>query len=134
MALYEERDLEQLGDHYLRHVAALTEEKLHDKSDIAAELAWRDQLIDTLQNSTDASAGAALRLFGLLAAKGVLRRMSVESDNVTVWYNDRGTLVPCSWTINSEAPLDQALTQCINLALRLATGPRVLNEAVDDDR
>lgn len=54
MALYANRDAEALGELYARHVAAMTAEKLHDKGDIAAELAWRDMEIDRLQNLLDA--------------------------------------------------------------------------------
>lgn len=37
------------GNYYCRHVSALTEESLHAKSEIAAELGWRDLQIDTLR-------------------------------------------------------------------------------------
>lgn len=47
--LYAERDARKLGAHYLRHVMAMTVESLHSKADIAAELAYRDQLIDDLR-------------------------------------------------------------------------------------
>ena len=43
------RDLPTLEPHYSRHVSALTTEGLHSKSDIAAELAWRDAEIARLQ-------------------------------------------------------------------------------------
>lgn len=39
---YTERDIEEQGDFYMKHVSAMTGEKLHSKSDIAAELAHRD--------------------------------------------------------------------------------------------
>lgn len=39
---YAERDIEAIGDLYAAHVEAMTREGLHEKSDIAAELAWRD--------------------------------------------------------------------------------------------
>jgi hypothetical protein len=48
---YAERDamaLEKAGGYYSRHVSAMTAEGLHSKSDIAAELAYRDMLIDAL--------------------------------------------------------------------------------------
>lgn len=46
--LYAERDiiaLDESGDFYCKHVSAMTGEKLHSKSDIAAELGYRDKLI-----------------------------------------------------------------------------------------
>lgn len=50
--LYAERDameLDKAGDYYCRHVVAMTHEGLHSKSDIAAELGYRDMLIDQLE-------------------------------------------------------------------------------------
>ncbi len=43
--LYAERDIMQLdkdGDYYFDHAMAMTVERLHSKSDIAAELGYRD--------------------------------------------------------------------------------------------
>ena len=45
---YAERDIieiDRAGGHYVRHVSAMTREDLHDKSAIAAELAYRDMRI-----------------------------------------------------------------------------------------
>lgn len=52
--LYAKRDimaLDRQGNYYCRHASAMTGEKLHDKSDIAAELAWRDAKIDQLSEA-----------------------------------------------------------------------------------
>ena len=43
MAEYAQRDIEELGVYYDGHVFAMTEEGLHEKSDLAAELAYRDK-------------------------------------------------------------------------------------------
>lgn len=40
--------LDEAGDYYCKHVDAMTTEQLHAKSDIAAELAYRDYVIDQL--------------------------------------------------------------------------------------
>lgn len=53
--LYAERDTESLGYFYVDHVMAMTREKLHAKSAIAAELAHRDKMIKTLENALDDS-------------------------------------------------------------------------------
>jgi|2_EtaG_2_1085320.scaffolds.fasta_scaffold373771_2 hypothetical protein len=48
---YVERDimaLDEKGNYYSRHVQSMTSEGLHCKSDIAAELGWRDYKIDRL--------------------------------------------------------------------------------------
>jgi hypothetical protein len=42
--LYASRNLLELEPHYSRHIAAMTEEGLREKAQIAAELAWRDLL------------------------------------------------------------------------------------------
>lgn len=49
---YEDRDIKMLdkkGGYYIRHVEAMTAEKLHSKSAIAAELGWRDARIAELE-------------------------------------------------------------------------------------
>lgn len=53
---YAERDaiaLEKAGGYYSRHVSAMTTEGLHSKSDIAAELAWRDMRIAELERKIE---------------------------------------------------------------------------------
>lgn len=45
---YGDRDVVALGEHYSSHVEAMTREGLHEKSDIAAELAFRDAVIQRL--------------------------------------------------------------------------------------
>lgn len=47
---YQARDVEALGDYYIKHVEAMTAERLHSKADIAAELAHRDKEISRLRN------------------------------------------------------------------------------------
>lgn len=62
--LYGNRDIMALDEEfgfYSRHVSALTAEDLYSKSDIAAELAYRDSLIkkltDTLNETRDYLSG-----------------------------------------------------------------------------
>jgi hypothetical protein len=43
------RSLTALEPHYSRHVSAMTSEGLHSKSDIAAELAFRDKELTALR-------------------------------------------------------------------------------------
>ncbi len=43
--LYKQRSIKKQGRVYTTHISAMTEEKLQDKSDIAAELAHRDLVI-----------------------------------------------------------------------------------------
>ena len=61
--IYAERAVHtaELRGHFVRHIDHMTRESLHYKSDIAAELAFRDAEIDRLRNQvntlTDALAG-----------------------------------------------------------------------------
>lgn len=50
--IYAERDIigmDSKGGHYCRHISAMTGEGLHSKSDIAAELGFRDMIIADLE-------------------------------------------------------------------------------------
>ncbi len=47
--LYAIRSARDLGKYYTDHLMAMTAEELHDKSDIAAELAYRDKEIKSLK-------------------------------------------------------------------------------------
>lgn len=51
MTEYAEREIDsdELAPHYSKHVMAMTAEILHSKSDIAAELAWRDAEIERVK-------------------------------------------------------------------------------------
>lgn len=58
MAKYEYRDrdimkLDEEGDYYTRHILAMTRESLINKSDIAAELGWRDREMDRLRREAN---------------------------------------------------------------------------------
>lgn len=51
---YAERNafaLDKAGGYYMRHVQAMTAERLHGKGDIAAELGHRDHRIDVLETA-----------------------------------------------------------------------------------
>lgn len=51
MNLYAERNERELGEHYTKHVSAMTGEDLHSKAAIAAELAYRDARIEKLEKA-----------------------------------------------------------------------------------
>lgn len=51
MNLYATRDVEAQGEYFMRHLEAMTAEKLHSKSDIAAELAQRDILLSAVASA-----------------------------------------------------------------------------------
>lgn len=54
--LYPKLRLEHLEPHYSRHVSHMTSEGLHSKSDIAAQLAWRDGRLEALERIVSDSA------------------------------------------------------------------------------
>ncbi len=63
--IYAERDameMDKAGNHYCRHISAMTAEGLHSKSDIAAELGWRDLQIAQLQEQVRALAAENSKL------------------------------------------------------------------------
>lgn len=76
---YAERDLMAMdfaGDHYCRHISAMTREKLNSKSDIAAELGWRDMQIANLQQQLTATTNS------LTNTQEVLKSAGIEADTV----------------------------------------------------
>ncbi|HET6725912.1 MAG TPA: hypothetical protein VFH85_07905 [Gammaproteobacteria bacterium] len=82
---YRERDqieLEKAGGYFSRHMSAMTEENLFDKSAIAEELAWRDMEIDRLR--VDAAvlrnlAGSAYRSDVIEAELRKARQEAIEA-------------------------------------------------------
>lgn len=62
--MYEERDIMEgrLSYFYCEHMYAMTSEGLHDKSDIAAELAYRDAKIEELKRERDEALAYGERL------------------------------------------------------------------------
>jgi hypothetical protein len=48
--LYAQREIEDMGVFYTQHVDHMTSEGLHEKSEIAAELGFRDQRIAALES------------------------------------------------------------------------------------
>ena len=68
----EERDPMQLdedGNYYIRHVEAMTGEGLYAKSDIAAELGWRDREIDRAEQR-EAELAKVLKKIGYATLTG----------------------------------------------------------------
>ncbi len=59
---YASRDIIGLKKHYTNHVMAMTAERLHEKSDIAAELAFRDAQIEELKRERDEARSEIERL------------------------------------------------------------------------
>ena len=47
-SVYPAQDSESLGEHYIRHICAMTSESLHAKNDIARQLAARDKMLYAL--------------------------------------------------------------------------------------
>lgn len=81
---YAERDimaLDEAGGFYIAHVSAMTSEKLHSKSDIAAELGHRDMQIDSVTTQlAEARQEAATWEKRCVAETGALRTVTDERD------------------------------------------------------
>ena len=83
---YEERnamELDRLGGFYTRHVVAMTKEGLNSKADIAAELGYRDMVIDQQQSEINALKAQVERLRSIVAslkslADSYFNRQSLE--------------------------------------------------------
>ncbi|MEB5837069.1 hypothetical protein MXF26_12485 [Pantoea dispersa] len=76
---YAERDLlemDRAGEFYGNHVMAMTAEQLHSKSDIAAELGWRDMQIANLKEQLTATTNS------LTNAQEALKSAGIEADTV----------------------------------------------------
>lgn len=81
---YSERDiisLDRAGNYYCRHVAAMTKFALHAKSDIAAELAWRDSRIATLEAALAVAQGQGFVMVPMVPTDGLLMSMAIRSDH-----------------------------------------------------
>ena len=79
---YAERDamaLDEAGGYYCRHVSAMAVEHLHSKSDIAAELGWRDMQIARLNDQLRVLAAENA---DLKESRAVLAENSLETCNV----------------------------------------------------
>lgn len=85
---YSERDameLDEVGGHYFRHVLAMTSEGLHSKSEIAAELGWRDMQIALLREQLSQFSISAGQADQRKAESDVVREalgFSADSDDV----------------------------------------------------
>lgn len=82
---YSERDameLDEVGGHYFRHVLAMTAEGLHSKSDIAAELGWRDMQISALHEQ--------------------VRALAAENENLKVACGGDGNYIDCPGCSHSQ--------------------------------
>ena len=78
-----------LMDHYLRHVNAMTAEALWAKSDIAAELAWRDGEIERLTAERDAALARDAATIELLKEIGpVLSECRWFLCDMHIWHID----------------------------------------------
>jgi hypothetical protein len=93
---YARRDhmaLDQAGGYYMRHVMAMTAEGLHAKSDIAAELAFRDAEIDRRTRERDEARAERDALAKALAFYATQEHFILSDD--TMWDTVSGE--PPNW-------------------------------------
>lgn len=82
---YEERDameLDRVGNFYTCHVVAMTKEGLQSKADIAAELGYRDMVIDQQQAEINALKAHVERL------RVYMESLVEESTGVAGWHKN----------------------------------------------
>lgn len=120
---YGERDaseLDEAGGHYIRHVMAMTSEGLYSKSDIAAELGFRDMQIADLYVQRDQLREALQDLMDWTVkhceapdcvpynmAHRLLRSIfNAEADHLP----DVGNVVPDGWQL---VPVDPTIPNCM---------------------
>lgn len=126
---YSERDameLDEVGGHYFRHVLAMTAEGLHSKSEIAAELGWRDMQIAELQERLSRysmSAGQADQRKGESNAVRVALGFAADADDVA----------PCD-LVDAIAALQEQVRALAaeNAALNLALEPQEVPDELQD--
>lgn len=82
---YAERDviaLDEQGGYYIRHVIAMTREKLYLKSDVAAELAFRDMRIDALTKRSDELLDSLKELLSSKAEHGLFAGVAAADNAI----------------------------------------------------
>lgn len=80
---YAERDpmeLDKVGGYNIRHLSAMTSEKLHGKFQIAGELAYRDMLIDVLISVLDRVATVFSHYEVHYAEKGAIDKSTANGE------------------------------------------------------
>lgn len=103
---YAQRDIESL-DGYMTHVMAMTAEQLHSKSEIAAELAWRDSQIAALQQKLDdlAAENAALKA-AILKAKDELQE-HYDTDGVDSQDSEGNFMDACIRMCDAQSTIEK---------------------------
>ncbi|PPS58852.1 hypothetical protein CRX72_23950 [Pantoea sp. BRM17] len=104
--IYGDRDLMAMdisGNHYCRHVDHMTRESLHSKSDIAAELGWRDMQIAALQQKLDA-----------VLAENVVLKGFIDEDCYTLGeaWSSNGQVTDAAQSV-PETPATDALLNAV---------------------
>ena len=113
--LYAERDHEAMGDYYLRHVDRMTREGLHAKSDIAAELGFRDMEIDHLRARLNTAGHAHLdgahlsrKVDGCLLCEAMTERETLRARVAELEAQERGGWVRTSGWSNELYSFDRS--------------------------
>ena len=109
MSEYAERNIEEtkaLNDAYCKHINAMTTEDLYSKSDIAAELAWRDVQIEQLTKELE------------------------EANKWKIAVIDRAIV---NWSYKKEHETDPrlAMNDVLNAEIQIALDPKISKPAKD---
>ena len=74
-------DPRQLEPHFSRHMMTMTAEGLHHKGDIAMQLAWRDQQIETLTSEI-------ARIHAAIGGRAPHDTPKATADCIIEWISD----------------------------------------------
>ncbi len=113
---YAKRDpmaLDKAGNYYCRHAQAMTAEGLHAKSDIAAELAYRDMQIDQLRAAREVKDGPDWKQVAI-AQDAKLRAMCDEPGGL----EKLRTVLAQARSEPTEAQIEAAAMEMYGLPLR----------------
>jgi hypothetical protein len=120
--LYAERaahELDEAGNYYARHVAAMTSEGLHSKSAIAAELGHRDLEIDRLRQAQAAPVAddldSRMRAAGMLTVADLLKGAPLDAFVKHAGVSDMGTFA--QW-------LEMRRKECLEMQARFELDKR----------
>lgn len=100
---YAARELKALGHRYTAHMQAMTAENVHSKSDIAAELAWRDWVIECERHARDTLRAENERAFRDIAS--LREKLAAKEAEIHHAYQ-AGWCVAAAWADRDDLKAD----------------------------
>jgi len=106
-------ELDKAGGYYARHVSAMTREALHEKSDIANELGYRDMLIDQANKEI-------ARLNKEVADRIVDVQIEVRKNRILNKEITRLTGILKAYELSDEVTIQKAKNQALEQAAKIS--------------